>query len=99
MASKQFEVQCPCCSSRILLDVRTGKVLRALRPEELDSAGKPKVSEKDWEDAFGRVRDRRDSGESRLDQALAREKDKSSRLDDLFREAADKAREDEEPPG
>ena len=90
METKQIEIDCPCCKTRLLVDVRTGQLLRTLRPEELDSEGKPVVSERDWDEALGKVRGRTESRESRLDEALNRERDKASRLDELFRQAKDK---------
>ncbi len=96
MEKKQFEVTCPCCSSRLLLDVRSQKVTRSRRPEELDEAGKPKVTSGDWDDAMGRVQTRESQRDSKLDDALRREENKSDRLDDLFRKASERANEDPE---
>lgn len=96
MEKKQVEVACPTCASRLLVDVRSQKVVRARRPEELDSTGKPKLVEGDWDDALGRVKDRASSRDSKLDQALEREGTKADRLEELFREATQRADEDEE---
>jgi len=93
---KQLEIDCPCCKTRLLVDVRTGQLLRARRPEELDSEGKPVVSEKDWDEALGKVRGRTQQREGRLDEALNRERDKANRLDELFRQAKDKLASDGE---
>jgi hypothetical protein len=99
MESKQIEIACPCCKSRLLVDVRTGQLLRTLRPEEVDEKGKPVVSERDWDDALGRVQGREVSRESKLEEALGRERDKASRLDDLFRKAQEKLQSgDEDEP-
>lgn len=95
MQPKQLDIACPCCQSRILVDVRTGKVLRTLRPEELDATGKPVVGERDWEQAMGRVQGREQAKESKLDDALTRERDRSKKLDDLFRKASERLDEDE----
>ena len=99
MESKQLEIACPCCQSRILVDVRTGKILRTLRPEELDTSGKPVVSEKDWDQALGRVRGREEQKDRKLNDALTRERDRSKKLEDLFREAQEKLDTDDETPG
>jgi hypothetical protein len=96
METKQIEIACPCCKSRLLVDVRTGQLLRTLRPEELDEKGKPVVGERDWDEALGRVQGREHSRESRLEEALGRERDKASRLDDLFRKAQEKLQSGEE---
>ena len=97
METKQIEIDCPCCKTRLLVDVRTGQLLRTRRPEELSSEGKPVVSEKDWDEALGKVQGRSQSREGRLDEALNRERDKASRLDELFRQAKDKLSTDREP--
>lgn len=101
METKQLEVACPCCHSRLLIDVRTGKLLRTLRAEELDATGKPVVGERDWSEAVGRVRERERSSTSRLDDALAAERGKADKLDDLFRKAKQKLGQDDDeaPPG
>ena len=96
MEKKQFEVTCPTCSSRLLMDVRSQKVVRARRPEELDEAGKPKVTAGDWDDAMGRVQSRRTGRDSKLEDALRREENKSERLDNLFREASERADADDD---
>lgn len=95
MDHKQIEIACPCCQSRLLVDVRTGKLLRTLRPEELDPTGKPVVGERDWQQAMGRVREREDQREGKLDSALDRERDRSRQLDDLFKKAREKLRDDD----
>lgn len=96
MDSKQLEIACPCCATRLLIDVRTETVLRARRPEEKDDTGKPKLGEKDWSDALGKVRKRTEDAPGKLDDMLQRERDKRSRLDDLFKEANDKLKQREE---
>lgn len=97
MTEQQLEVTCPCCSSRLWIDTRTSKVVRSRRPGELDAeTGKPKVDEADWSDALGKVRQRTESGEGRLDSALERERGKGARLDELFKKAKEKLQSDEE---
>jgi hypothetical protein len=97
MERKQIEIDCPCCSSRILVDVRTGQILRTRRPAGTDEAGRKVVSQADWQDALGRVQERTAGGEDRLEQALDRERRRDLDLDDLFRQAKDKAGKNEEP--
>lgn len=94
MERKQLEVACPCCQTRLLVDVRTGQLLRSLRPEQLDETGRPVVDERDWDDALHRVQGRVSEQDSRLDDALEREKKKGDRLDELFRQAKDRLVED-----
>ena len=67
MDAKEAEVECPCCGSRILFDVRTSNVVRWNRGRELDESGRPKVSEEDWASANARVKGRLDSAADKLD--------------------------------
>lgn len=90
MDTKQLELQCPCCRTRLVVDVRTGAVLRTARPEETDETGKPIVRESDWTAAVDKVKQRGDGAGSKLDAALQKEREKSSRLDDLFKKASSK---------
>jgi len=96
MDSKQLEISCPCCATRLTIDVRTESVLRARRAEETDATGKPKVGEKDWSEALGRVQKRTADAPSKLDEALQKERDKRSRLDDLFSQANEKLKRNED---
>lgn len=90
MDTKQLEISCPCCKSRLAVDVRTGAVVRAVRPEQTDETGRPVVVEADWSTAVDKVKQRNDGAGSKLDAALQKEREKSSRLDDLFKQARDK---------
>ncbi len=99
MSKKELQVTCPCCSSRLVVDLRTERVVSSRREEELDETGKPVVTEGDWTTARDRVRDREEGGDGRLTDALDREKGRESRLDDLFKQAKDKLYKDQREPG
>jgi hypothetical protein len=90
MQKKQIQVDCPCCSSRLTIDVLTHTVMRADSPQELDETGKPRVPEKRWDKARGRVDARSAGAGDRLDAALDSERSKADRLDDLFDKARQK---------
>jgi len=90
MAAKDLEITCPCCESRLEVDLRTGKVLRWSRKSELDEAGKPVVRESDWNSATERVSKRMGSANDKFDETLTREKNREKDLDDLFRKASEK---------
>ncbi len=96
MDNKQLEIACPCCQSRLAVDVRTGAVVRAVRPAQTDETGRPIVREEDWSTAVDKVRQRSDGAASKLDAALQKEREKSSRLDDLFKQASDKLKQSDE---
>lgn len=88
METKQIQVLCPCCDHQLLVDVRTGKVLRHAPPSTTDETGKPVLDEGRWDGAVGRVEERRSSGG--FDAALEKELRREDDLDDLFRKAKDK---------
>ncbi|MFT5287616.1 MAG: hypothetical protein ACI8TQ_003804 [Planctomycetota bacterium] len=90
MEIKEIAVSCPCCESRLAIDVGTQKVMRWSRKEELDATGKPVVRSEDWDTAFDRVANRQSSATDKFDDALNREKSREKDLDDLFRKAKSK---------
>jgi hypothetical protein len=83
MSAKEIEITCPCCQSRLSVDVLTAKVMR-------HEAGDTSAKHDTWASAQEKVRGRTASGTSKLDQALESERGKADRLDDLFRKAKDK---------
>jgi hypothetical protein len=90
MESKQIEITCPCCASRILVDVLTGTVLRT-REREGGAGGEAQPEPgRDWSKALGRVQKRSDDAPGKLDAALEREREKRARLDDIFLKANEK---------
>ncbi len=90
MSAREIHVSCPCCESRLEIDVRTGAVLKWRRPEELDATGKPIVRQADWDEATGKVKDRMETALDKFDASLDREKNRAKDLDDLFLKAKDK---------
>lgn len=95
METKQIEVQCPCCETRLTIDVRTRTVLKHAPPEQLDEMGKLIVDESRWDQAIDRAHGRADGAKDKLNKALDDEKAKESRLDDLFDRANKKLRGEE----
>ena len=85
MSAKQIDVTCPCCSTRLTVDVLTGQVLRQTPQEAPAGEGKDR-----WSSAQEKVRDRTRSGEDKLQSALEHERNKSKRFDDLFDQAREK---------
>lgn len=96
MEIKQIDVKCPCCSTQLTVDVLTQTVLRALSPEEHTDADPLKRGKARWNKAQGRVDERTSTAKDKLESALSMEKDKETRLDDLFDQAAAKVKRREE---
>ena len=84
MSKKEIDVTCPCCSSRLLVDVATSKVLRSRNPKEEDGG------DKTWGAAQGRVEDRDGRATDAFNSALDREESREDDLDDLFSKAQKK---------
>jgi hypothetical protein len=89
VSAKEIEVTCPCCQSRLSVDVLTAKVLRH------ESGGTTAGSGDRWASAQDRVRGRTSSGTEKLDRALDSERGKADRLDDMFRKAQENLRKPE----
>ena len=87
MDTKEVKIDCPCCESRLEIDVRTAKVLRWRKKGETDETGKPVLGESDWSNASERVNKRMGSAADKFDESLTREKGRSQDLDELFRKA------------
>lgn len=90
MEQREIEVDCPCCDTRLVVDVRTGKVLRSGKRAELDPTGKPVLKEADWSEAHKKVKGRLSTALDRFDEGLDREKRRGHDLDDLFRKVKGK---------
>ena len=87
MSAKQIDVTCPCCATRLTVDVLTGQILRRTGP----AASEEGASGKDrWISAQERVRERSKTGEDKLESALDHERGKSARFDELFKQAREK---------
>lgn len=82
--SDRLEVQCPCCSTKLVVDPATGDVLAEERPKNIQ----------DFDEALGRVQ----SGTTRREKKFEEAFDRTRRLDDVlakkFEEAKKKAAED-----
>ena len=92
MSAKQIDVTCPCCSTRLTVDVLTAQVLRKTPPPSDKAEGEAGAAPgaDRWASAQARVRERTKSGEDRLENALEQERGKSKRFDDLFEKAREK---------
>ena len=95
MSAKQIDVTCPCCSTRLTVDVLTAQVLRRSPPSPAASGAETSESAPEpggdrWASAQARVRERSKSGEDRLENALEQERGKSKRFDELFEKAREK---------
>lgn len=92
MDTKEVRIDCPCCSSRLEIDVRTGTVVRWRAKTETDEVGKPVLGERDWGAATSKVQGRQGAAADKFDESLSREKARARDLDELFRKANDALR-------
>lgn len=81
MPSKDLEIRCPDCGSRIRLDPATGAIL----------GHGPGERPKDLGEAARRHEEKRGGRENAFRAAMDAERGRKAELDDLFRKAADKA--------
>ena len=92
METKQIDVECPCCNTRLTVDVLTRTVLRHAPPEQLDETGKQVLDEGRWDAANEKVAGRRSDALDKFDAALGKERSREQDLDDLFEQAKRKAK-------
>ena len=84
MEPKENDVRCPSCRATLAVDVRTGRVMRWSEYTETDPLGRPKVTDRDWEAALGRVRSREGRAADVFESALEREKNRERELEERF---------------
>jgi len=87
MGTKQIDVVCPCCNTRLTVDVLTRKILRHAAPEQIDETGKAVLDPGRWDSATKRVVGRGATSADKFESALGKEKTRSGDLDDLFDKA------------
>lgn len=87
MSAKQIDVTCPCCSTRLTVDVLTAHVLRTTRAGE---AGSEVPAGDRWASAQDRVRERTTTAPDKLEESLERERTKETRFDEMFKKAQEK---------
>lgn len=93
MSSREIELTCPCCSAKLVVDVRTSQVLKTVRKEDQEGS---QESRDRWSAAQDKIRERSRSGQDKLESALEYERGKKDRFDELFKKATDKHKEKEE---
>ncbi|MAE29800.1 MAG: hypothetical protein QF599_06045 [Planctomycetota bacterium] len=92
MTNKDLEVRCPCCDTSITVDPLTGRILRAVEPDQRDETGKPVVDGERWDRVSEGVAERPAKAEDKLEAGLRREANRERSLDDLFQKAKDKVK-------
>ncbi len=92
METKQIDISCPCCDTRLTVDVLTRKILKHAPPEQVDETGKPILNEERWGAANEKVSGRRAAALDKFDAALGKERTRERDLDDLFEQAKRKAK-------
>lgn len=92
MELKQIDVTCPCCNTRLTVDVLTRKVLRHAPPGQIDDTGKAVLDEGRWDDASARVKGRQAASQDKFESSLGRERTREGDLDDLFERAKRKVK-------
>lgn len=90
MLTKDFNVTCPCCQAKILIDHKTGAVVSHELP--------PRGPKKTFEEALADDRKRKSEAEDVFAQAFREHEHREELLEKKFREAVQKAEKDGTPP-
>jgi hypothetical protein len=85
MDAKEVALRCPCCDSRIVVDVRTSQILSFAPASKLDAAGRAKEPEQGWNEAHERAKGKLAEGLDKFESGLKREQQREKDLDDLWR--------------
>ncbi len=87
-----YQVKCPCCTTILVIERRTGKVLEERRPILEQSTGDR------YEDALKKVRERGSVAEEKFQKFQSERGQKAAKLDALFKDSLKKAEESGEKP-
>ena len=93
MTVKDFKIRCPMCKGTIVVDARSGKIIRHREQgdkKDDDDAPDPAL----FDDALGKVHKFQKEGESQLDDAFKKVSDRRKGLDKLFEDARKKAKDE-----
>jgi hypothetical protein len=98
MTVRDFKIKCPMCNGRLVVDARTGKIIRHWEEDEREEDEKPDPAA--FDSALDKVARSKEEGDSSFTEAMKKVSDRKKGLDDLFKEAKKKAEEkgDEERP-
>jgi len=88
--SRNLDITCPCCETRLVVDPDTGAILREDRVV--------KREHKTLDDALDHVNAQRREAEHKLERALRDSKNREEILEKKFEEARRKAKESDTPP-
>lgn len=84
-----LEVKCPCCSTKLTVDVESAEILIEERP---------KRSGVDWNEALAAGDRRKSEAEQAFARGIERERNADDLLEKKFREALKKADKSDDPP-
>jgi hypothetical protein len=83
-----FQIKCPCCDATLVIRRRDGKLLETRKPIREDSSGDR------FDDALRNVRERKGALDKKVEAARRAEKERSARLDALFKDGLNRAKEE-----
>lgn len=88
--SDNLTIVCPCCETRLVVDSRTGAILREDRVVKREHGS--------LDEAFGSIRAKKREADERLEKAFADAKHREEILERKFQEARKKAAENPDAP-
>jgi len=84
-----FEVTCPCCGARLVIDDSAAKVVHHTRKEHVGKASGQRM-----DDILGKLEKDARERESKMNWAKARQAERHKAAEDLFKRAQEKVREE-----
>ena len=86
----KFEITCPCCETKLVLDAETGAILSEERPK--------KDHEKTFDQALSEVRQAKEKADKDFHRHMERTRREKEILEKKFEEAMKKAEKDKDAP-
>ena len=87
-----YKIECPCCTTILVVDRLTGKILEQRRPILEESTGDR------YQDAMKKVKDRGTMAEEKFKKIQSERHDKAAKLDALFKDSLKRAQESGDEP-
>ena len=88
-----IEIKCPCCTTILLVERRTGKILEERRPILDQTTGDR------YRDAMLKVKGRAAGAEEKFRQLQKERQNKEDKLDAMFKESLKRVKDSDEPIG
>jgi hypothetical protein len=96
MTVREFKIKCPECEATIVIDARNGKYIRHFLADKREKDEKPDPAQ--FDAALDKVNKPKEDGTAAFSDALKNVEKRKVGLDDLFKDATDKANDKKDEP-